>query len=58
MHLLRSLWYLVNGEMRDELCRIGRSHSVCYLHAAGQSLPWLICIHPPLLALTKTKHNH
>lgn len=47
-------WYLVNRKMRDELCWIGRSHSFCYLHAASQSLPGLICIHPPLITLRET----
>lgn len=50
-HDSQSVTYLMNRKMRDELCWIRRSHSIGYLHAAGQSLPWLICIHPPLSTL-------
>lgn len=48
----------MDGKVRDELCGIRRSHSVGYLHAAGQRLPRLICIHPPLFTLRKTNTKH
>lgn len=46
--------YLMYRKTRDELCWIRGPYGLGYLHAAGQSLPRLICSHPPFPTLETT----
>lgn len=48
---MKNILYLMYREMGDELRRVMWSGGIRYFHAACQSLPWLVSIHPPLPAL-------